>query len=201
MRLTGTGVLVLSVLVFAVPAYAGNGNGNGNGNAGASDSAPGNSATAPGQLKKDEETVPVVTTTAEEPSVPVANVGVKPSSDTLHNTHAEAQSNETKQYGNGTTAGQIAAKNGAAPTTKLHGPGNSQPHKAAPCSGGHEIDVHALKGRRAGACGGGTPDPGPVQEVTPPVVTTTLEQPNGGPGGTPSARSRDRPSAPRRAPR
>jgi hypothetical protein len=54
MRLTGTCVLVLTVFACAVPAYAGNGNGNGNGNVGAGDAAPGNSASAPGQVKKEE---------------------------------------------------------------------------------------------------------------------------------------------------
>jgi hypothetical protein len=36
---------------------------------------------------------------------------------------------------NGKTAGQIAIANGAAASTILHGPGNSQPHKAAGCAG------------------------------------------------------------------
>ena len=189
MRLTGTCVLVLSVFAFAVPAYAGNGNGNGNGkdNAGATDSAPGNSASAPGHVKKDappEEmtTTASTTTTVADQSAP-AGQGVKPSNETAHDTHAEAQSNQTKQYGNGQTAGQIAMKNSASGKTVLHGPGNSQPHKAAPCAGGHEVDVHALKGRRAGSCGGGggdTPDrqptPGPGRDGKPSVVVTTVEQ-------------------------
>jgi hypothetical protein len=190
MRLTGTCVLVLSVFAFAVPAYAGNENGNGNGkdNAGATDSAPGNSASAPGQTKKDAPpaemtTTASTTTTVADQSAPAnEGVGVKPSNETAHDTHAEAQSNQTKQYGNGQTAGQIAVKNGASGKTVLHGPGNSQPHKAAPCAGGHEVDVHALKGRRAGSCGGGgdTPDPqptpGPGHDDKPSVVVTTAEQ-------------------------
>src|SRR5438105_4528117 len=62
----------------------------------------------------------------------------------------------------------------------LHGPGNSQPHKATPCSGGHEVDVHALKGRRLGSCGdtphptptpNPTPDPGPNPNPVPPTPT------------------------------
>ena len=193
MRLTGTCVLVLSVFAFAVPAYAGNGNGNGNGNgkdnAGAADSAPGNSASAPGQMKKDAPmaettTTPSTTTAVADQTVPPSE-GVKPSNETAHDTHAEAQSNQTKQYGNGQTAGQIAIKNGASGKTVLHGPGNSQPHKAAPCAGGHEVDVHALKGRRAGSCGGGgdTPDPpdpqptpGPGDADKPSVIVTAAEQ-------------------------
>jgi hypothetical protein len=193
MRLTGTMVLVLGVLVFAGGAYAGNGNGNGNGNDGA---APGNSANAPGQMKKDEAAAPVATTTTTAVTTTTATTtpaqtttaanatGVKPSNDTAHDTHAEAQSDKTKEYGNGQTAGQIAEKNGAAGNTVLHGPGNSQPHKAASCSGGHERDVHALKNGRSGSCGGGPkpdpqPNPDPVPTPTPgpnpgpPVTTTT----------------------------
>ena len=186
MRLTSTFVLVLGVLVFAGSAYAGNGNGNGNGK-GDDGAAPGNSANAPGQVKKDDpapapetttsvatvSTTPAATTTsAPAATAPANSTGVKPSNDTAHDTHAEAQSDKTKQYGNGQTAGQIAEQNGAAGNTSLHGPGNSQPHKAAPCSGGHEVDVHALKSHRSGSCGGGPaphpqPDPGPTPTPTP----------------------------------
>jgi hypothetical protein len=189
MRLKSTCVLVLGVFVFAVPAYAGNGNGNGNdkGNAGASDATPGNSANAPGQVKKDTppaaETTTVATTTTVA-SQSTTTTGVKPSNDTAHETHAPAQSDQTKLYGNGQTAGQIAIKNGASKSTVLHGPGNSQPHKAAPCSGGHERDVHALKGRHAPSCGntptpppGPTPTPGPPgDDDTPPTVVRTEDK-------------------------
>jgi hypothetical protein len=177
MRLTGTLVLVLGVLVFAGSAYAGNGNGNGNGK-GNDGAAPGNSADAPGQVKKDEPAATpseeTTTTTAAAPvTTAAANAtGVKPSNDTAHDTHAEAQSDKTKQYGNGQTAGQIAEQNGAKGNTVLHGPGNSQPHKAAPCTGGHEVDVHALKSHRAGSCGDPVPHPQP-NPGSPPVVTTT----------------------------
>jgi hypothetical protein len=78
--------------------------------------------------------------------------GVKPGSTTQHDTYAPAGSNQTKLYGNGKTAGQIAMQNGAASGTTLHGPGNSQPHKVAPCPNGHEVDVHALKSHANGAC-------------------------------------------------
>jgi hypothetical protein len=188
MRRTGTFVLVLiSVLVFAGVAYAGNGNGNDKGNEVGS---PGNSADAPGQVKKDAPPPAVETTTvatappttaAAAPSAPANSSGVKPSNETAHDTHAEAQSDKTKQYGNGQTAGQIAEKNGAAGNAVLHGPGNSQPHKLAPCSGGHEVDVHALKSHRGGSCGGPTPhpvpDPVPTPNPGPPVVTTTTHTP------------------------
>jgi hypothetical protein len=202
MRLTGTCVLVLGVFAFAVPAYAGNengngnGNGNGKGNAGASDvaPAPGNSANAPGQQKQDAAppvettTTAVVTTTDAAP----ASEGGKPSNNTEHETHAQAQSKQTKLYGNGQTAGQIAMKHGASGSTVLHGPGNSQPHKAAPCSGGHERDVHALKGRHAPSCGGNTPTPQPTRTPsdppghhdTSPALVTTAVDPAPQPGST-----------------
>ena len=177
LRLTGTLVLVLAIAALgSASAYAGNGQGNGNGKddsaaapaSAASAEDHGNSANAQGQLKKDEAAAPTVSASAQvDPDA--AQPGVKPANDTAHDTHAAASSEETKQYGNGKTAGQIAVQNGAAPSTILHGPGNSQPHKAAPCSGGHEVDVHALKGKRRAACGTqppspphSTPDPGKV---------------------------------------
>jgi hypothetical protein len=184
-------VLVLGVLVFAGAAYAGNGNGNGNGK-GNDGAAPGNSANAPGQVKKDAPAAPETTTsettlavqTTTSPAAAPANAsGVKPSNETAHDTHAEAQSDKTKQYGNGQTAGQIAEKNGAKGTAVLHGPGNSQPHKVTPCSGGHEVDVHALKSHRSGSCGdsGPHPQPGPTPVPTPnpgpPAVVTTTTPP------------------------
>lgn len=74
--------------------------------------------------------------------------GVKPSATTSisgHNTTALAGSTQTKLYGNGKTAGQIAMQSGAGATTSLYGPGNSQPHKPV-CPGGKPtFDVHALK--------------------------------------------------------
>ena len=168
LRLAGTLVLVLAIAALgSASAYAGNGQGNGNGN-GKDDSAAaqassasaedhGNSANAQGQLKKDAAEAPTASATAQVD--PAAQPGVKPANDTAHDTHAAASSAETKEYGNGKTAGQIAVQNGAASSTILHGPGNSQPHKAAPCSGGHDVDVHALKGKRRGACGTQPPSP------------------------------------------
>jgi len=75
-------------------------------------------------------------------------LGVKPSSSTGKNTIALASSNQTKLYGNGLTAGQIATQAGMA-EAPLFGPGNSQPHKVL--CGTHMVDVHALKAK-AGAC-------------------------------------------------
>jgi hypothetical protein len=185
LRLVSTCVLVLGIAALAsASAFAGNGNGQGNGKGNGKDdeaAAPaavvdtsqghGNSANAPGQLKKDEAPAPTVAAAAQADAtqqVDSAQSGVKPSNDTAHDTHAAASSDETKLYGNGKTAGQIAQQNGAAPSTVLHGPGNSQPHKASPCAGGHEVDVHALKGKRGGRCGNASPPP----HTTPhPVVT------------------------------
>jgi hypothetical protein len=181
LRLVSTCVLVLGIAALAsASAFAGNSNGQGNGNdnsavvpAAVADTSQGhgNSANAPGQLKKDQGPVPTVAAPAVADAtqqVGPAQSGVKPSNDTAHDTHAAASSDETKLYGNGTTAGQIAQRNGAAPSTMLHGPGNSQPHKASLCAGGHEVDVHALKGNRGGSCGNTSPPP----HTTPnPVVT------------------------------
>jgi hypothetical protein len=176
LRLVSTCVLALGIAALAsASAFAGNGNGQRNGKGNGKDdlaAAPaavadtsqghGNSADAPGQLKKDEAPAPTVAAPAQaDPTQQVSSdqSGVKPSNDTAHDTHAAASSDETKLYGNGKTAGQIAQRNGAAPSTVLHGPGNSQPHKASPCAGGHEVDVHALKGKRAGSCGNASPPP------------------------------------------
>jgi hypothetical protein len=181
LRLVSTCVLVLGIAALAsASAFAGNGNGQGNGkddsaaaSAAVADTSQGhgNSANAPGQLKKDEAPAPTVAAPAQADAtqqVSSAQSGVKPSNDTAHDTHAAASSDETKLYGNGKTAGQIAQRNGAAPSTVLHGPGNSQPHKASPCAGGHEVDVHALKGKRGGGCGNASTPP----HTTPnPVVT------------------------------
>jgi len=185
LRLVSTCVLVLGIAALAsASAFAGNGNGQGNGKGNGNDDSAvvpaavadtsqshGNSANAPGQLKKDEApaatvAAPAVADATQQESS--AQSGVKPSNDTAHDTHAAASSDETKLYGNGKTAGQIAQRNGAARSTVLHGPGNSQPHKASPCAGGHEVDVHALKGKRGGSCGNTSPPPHPTPN---PVVT------------------------------
>jgi hypothetical protein len=191
LRLTSALVLVLGVAVFAGPALAdnghgngnANGNGNGNGNAAAdvsasADSSQGKSDSAPGQVKKEAESVPPAP--AEAPVVVAADEanseGVKPSNSTAKDTHEAASSDKTKEYGNGRTAGQVAIANGAAPSTILHGPGNSQPHKAAGCAGGHEVDVHALKAKgHLKGCGSTTPPVGPA--------------PQPGPGGNPGSSS------------
>jgi hypothetical protein len=189
LRLGGTLVLALGIAALgSTSAYAGNGQGNGKDDSVAAPASAasaqdhGNSANAQGQLKKDEAAAPTPSASAQvDPGA--AQPGVKPASDTAHDTNAAASSDETKQYGNGKTAGQIAVQNGAAPSTILHGPGNSQPHKASPCSGGHEVDVHALKGKRRKSCGTQPPAP-PHSTPDPGKVGDPAHGPNAG-GSTP----------------
>jgi hypothetical protein len=203
LRLTGTLVLVLGIAALAsASAYAGNGHGNDNGKGGGPTAAGaatdhGNSANAPGQQQADAAQAPAVSapsTTVADATSTTAQEGVKPANDTAHDTHAAASSDETKLYGNGKTAGQIAMQNGAAGTTRLHGPGNSQPHKAAPCSGGHEVDVHALKGKRQGSCGTAsdpapkpTPDPGHTHDPGQGPSSNPAKTPSSSPVTTPAA--------------
>jgi hypothetical protein len=179
-------VLVLALAAFTGSALAGGGGANG------SDGSNGNSANAPGQTKADQApaapaaaapgqtkadqaaAVPSTkndkqsSTSAIAPATGGSNsTGVKPSNETDHDTYATASSDKTKVYGNGKTAGQIATQAGHG-TAVLHGPGNSQPHKTAPCPGGHEVDVHALKHKSSAACA--SPQ---SQTVTPSTVTAT----------------------------
>ena len=207
LRLVSTCVLVLGIAALAsASAFAGNGSGQGNGKGnGKDDSAVvsaavadpsqghGNSANAPGQLKKDDAPAPTAAAPVQADAtqeVSSAQSGVKPSNDTAHDTHAAASSDETKLYGNGKTAGPIAQRNGAAPSTVLHGPGNSQPHKASPCAGGHEVDVHALKGKRGGRCGNASPPPhttpNPVVTPDPGKNTDPAKGPTSGPSLNPA---------------
>ena len=174
-RLASVFALVFGVAVLAGPAVAGNGNGNGDGKSKAESitaaaASPGSSANAPGQLKKDDgassQAAPPVVAVGSASSSSASDVGgVKPASGTAHDTHAAASSTKTKLYGNGQTAGEIAIRNGAPASTVLHGPGNSQPHKAALCSGGHEVDVHAFKSNRhRRGCGSVSTPPGSVSD-------------------------------------
>jgi hypothetical protein len=166
-------VLVLALAAFTGTALAGGGNGNSSGGSnGNSANAPGQQTqqapaaaptapaasptktkSAPGQAKK-ASTAPAApskqsskqsSTSASNPATGGSNAnGVKPSNTTKHDTYAKASSDQTKKYGNGKTAGQIATQAGYGDAT-LHGPGNSQPHKTL--CGGHEVDVHALKNK------------------------------------------------------
>jgi len=145
--------LVLVLAAFTGTSLAGNGHGNGGGNDQGQQQASTQSSAAQaastdqhgnsGSKQSD--------TSASNPATGGSNAqGVKPDSTTKHDTYAAASSNQTKVYGNGKTAGQIATQAGDGGAI-LHGPGNSQPHKTAPCPGGHEVDVHALK-HKGGTC-------------------------------------------------
>src|SRR2546421_10933137 len=101
-----------------------------------------------GSKAKGHVSAPASTTVQAQTS---ASAGVKPSSLTTvvaHNTVAPASSNQTKLYGNGKTAGQIATQAGFG-SAMLFGPGNSQPHKTN--CGPHAVAVQALKAHAA-AC-------------------------------------------------
>ncbi len=158
-------------------ALAGNGNGNGNAAApitpatetASQGAAPGNSGNAPGQQKKASSTSSTQSTGSS--AIQTSTAGVKPSNTTSKDTHALATSNQTKLYGNGQTAGQIAVQAGY--TGMLHGPGNSQPHKAALCPSGHEVDVHALKAKgQQKKCGVTSPTTTSTQVTTSTIQTS-----------------------------
>jgi hypothetical protein len=205
-RLASTCVLALGVAAYAGSASAENGNGNGKGKPDAvggpvtevvQAAAPGNSANAAGQIKKEAAAAPAVAPVTAAGTIAGntdTQAGTKPASDTQKDTHEAASSDKTKLYGNGQTAGQIAVHNGAPASTILHGPGNSQPHKAALCSGGHEVDVHALKGKRTGkSCRPDSPTPGsdpdPGHGPAPgggPSGGGSSSQGGGAPGATPA---------------
>ena len=85
--------------------------------------------------------------------------GVKPGSNTDKWTCAKAvagtagaAADQTKRYGNGSTAGQGVVKRGGLGTT-LYGPGNSQPHMVKPCPNSrHMRDWHAVKSFSPASC-------------------------------------------------
>jgi hypothetical protein len=174
--LTSMFVLALGIAAFTGSALAGNGNGNGAGNAAtpgapATENAsqgPGNSENAPGQVKKDTATTKATGGGSADQNTATSS-GLKPTNATAKDTHALATSNQTKRYGNGTTAGQVAVQAGY--TGMLHGPGNSQPHKAALC--GPEVDVHALDapGQRKKCGSAGTT--GSTTQSTSGITSTT----------------------------
>src|SRR3954471_3181760 len=154
-------VLILALAAFTGTAVAGNGHGNGEGNGGGNGGGQAQQATAP-PVQPAQQSTPVTqsspherkhedkhqSTSGSAATTSDNSTGVKPSSSTHKDTHEQASSNKTKQYGNGQTAGQIATKAGYGNAT-LHGPGNSQPHKTD--CGKHEVDVHAL-GHKSARC-------------------------------------------------
>lgn len=150
---------LLAATVLSGVAAAGNPHGTPPGQVGNTQSSSQGSASvksSPGQAKKQTSSS---SSASVKQSSSSSSAGVKPSSTTQHNTNAAAGSNQTKLYGNGKTAGQIAMNNGASADTNLYGPGNSQPHKVAVCSKNgksHDVDVHALKAHHAASCAAGS---------------------------------------------
>ena len=192
--------LVLALAAFTGTALAGGGNGNASGGSnGNSANAPGHQTQAPAATpapapapasapapaaapaKANHSAKPTSSarsskqssTSASNPATGGTNAnGVKPSNTTKHDTYAKASSDQTKKYGNGKTAGQIATQAGYGGAT-LHGPGNSQPHKTL--CGGHEVDVHALKnkGSKCGTSSPSTPTPSNDSQSSANCQTTT----------------------------
>jgi hypothetical protein len=199
--LTSMILLALGIAAFTGSAFAGNGNGNGNANgqnkdtaaaatapatqqpisqaaAGNSADAHGNSANAPGQVKKDSASTQASGGGSADQNAG-AQAGVKPTSATAKGnkptmcstgggtgssatctssgaTAATAQTaakaDSSKRYGNGKTAAQIANSRGAPGGTHVYGPGNSQPHKVWDCRRQHWVDVHAVKSYSSASC-------------------------------------------------
>jgi hypothetical protein len=159
---------------------------------------------APGQEKKAAAATSSATSQGQEKQAAKADVstpGVKPSNTTSHWTHCTTggttanttcagngpKADGSKQYGNGTTAAQIAVSRGGV-NVVLTGPGNSQPHKVAVCpkktnkSGG--VDVHAVKSYSSASCapaatgGQSVPQrPAAVQPATQQAITQQASVP------------------------
>lgn len=151
-------VIALALAAFAVPAFAGDHGGGGRGHdyqqSSTQQSSDQQSSDQHGGWKHDQggsqgQASQTASGQDQSGSGGDNSTGVKPSNTTKHDTYAPASSDQTKQYGNGKTAGEIATQAGYGSAT-LHGPGNSQPHKTS--CGGHEVDVHALKAH-GGDCG------------------------------------------------
>jgi hypothetical protein len=188
-------LLAAGIAAFTGSALAGNGNGTGNEHAKtdtqsasatqepASQTAPGNSANAPGQVGKDAASShATVHSNGGGSAIQASTAGVKPANDTAKDTFALATSSQTKVYGNGQTAGEVAVAAGY--TGMLHGPGNSQPHKAALCTG-HEVDVHALKAKGLSAKCTTTPSTStPATSVTTAHTAPAGASVSGSPAGT-----------------
>ena len=173
---TACALTLLVLLGGAVTAVsvADNPHGTPPGQVGKSDNGNGNGKDSPAASQSSQASTDAssnaATPTAPPPSDKYAGcsgststdgTGVKPSNSTKHFTCATAGSNQTKEYGNGKTAGQIAMSRGAPASTEIYGPGNSQPHKVATCDKNgkvHYKDVHAVKSYSSSGCAStGTP--------------------------------------------
>src|SRR3954469_3227247 len=171
-------LLACGLAAFTGTALAGNGHGNGQDK---STSASAGQGSANGQDKSGSASTSQATVDQNAGAQP----GVKPDSSTAKGNKptqcstgggtgssatctssgsnaATAQtagkSDQSKKYGNGKTAAQIAVSRGAPTGTQVYGPGNSQPHKVQPCPGsGHWVDVHAVKSYSSASCTASTP--------------------------------------------
>ena len=153
-------LLALGIAAFTGSALAGNGN------QAASGAGPGNSENAPGH-NKDTATAqgsadqnagtqagvkPTDATAKGNKPTMCSTGGGQGSSATCTATGSNAataqtaaKSDQSKRYGNNSTAAQIAISRGAPSGTQVFGPGNSQPHKVLDCRRQHWVDVHAVK--------------------------------------------------------
>ena len=151
-------LLVLGLAAFSGSALAGNA------------TAPGNSANAPGQAKKDAVGAQASTQSrgrgSADQNVGIA-AGVKPTNASAKgstcstgggtgssatckatgvaaaNAQSAGKADASKRYGSGTTAAQVANSRGAPAGSTIYGPGNSQPHKVSNC-------VHPAKNNNGG---------------------------------------------------
>lgn len=157
-------LLALGIAASTGSALAGNGNGYQAGSA----AGPGNSENAPGHNK--DTTTATAQGSADQNAGTQA--GVKPTDSTAKGNkptmcstgggqgssatctatgsnaataQTAAKSDQSKRYGNDSTAAQIANSRGAPSGTQVFGPGNSQPHKVWDCKRQHWVDVHAVK--------------------------------------------------------
>ena len=147
----------------------------------------GKSSSAPGQVKKSSSSTQQSTHTSSH-GIHSTSAGVKPSNTTSKNTKCftgagatcgpGSQPDNSKRYGNGKTAAQIATSRGAPAGTEIRGPGNSQPHKVCG-KNGHFVDVHAVKRYPVPACAPAQPaqthqvqQPAPVQQSSCPQTST-----------------------------
>jgi hypothetical protein len=181
-RAAGALIVSLALVAFTGTALAGGGHGD--------KQSKGDASNQPAQSPPDQQSSPAAT--QEQPkqaqkssqATSTSDAGVKPSSTTdkatscttgssgsgsVTCTGKSSKPDSSKQYGNGKTAAQIAAGNGAPAGTKITGPGNSQPHKVVSCKHEHAVDVHAVKTYSGADCSQSKPEQKPLvseQQVT-----------------------------------
>jgi hypothetical protein len=151
-RAAGVATVSLALAAFSGTALAGGGGGHGDDHG-----SSGSSSSQSSQKHDDHSQQSSSNDQSSQDSS--SQAGVKPSNSTDKWTSCTTGSSDgsvtctgngskpdsSKRYGNGKTAAQIAASNGAPAGTKITGPGNSQPHKVTSCKHSHAVDVHAVK--------------------------------------------------------